>query len=543
MNRIKDWLQNRKQKSAAWPRNMAVLYLLFIIVPLFVTDTIVFVMLRNYNRSDRTYSYEKAAENMEYLFGTILDNASSIVMNVLRNDEFEDFLEKDYESNIDYYQEYRKVTNNKFLRALCSVNNASLEIYTDNPTVINGGGIYSIDRAGGTGWYKDFIESEQSTYVEFYYDTDSGPVTKPRRRLMVVKRMNYYPRDKYEKICRVLIDYGEFIRSIESVSSGESGFIADDEKICVFTDGNNNIYDDFVPIGELKRKTGYSKKYTYSGTDFTISIIDKPGSFTETMWQNRYLLLLMLAVNAVFPIFFARLTQTVQRGKLKEQEMDIARQQAELLALHSQINPHFLFNALESIRMHSVLRGEDETAEMVEKLAVIERKSADWNNDYTTIENEMDVVDAYLKLQQYRFGDRLSYEIDVEDGCRGAKVPKLTIVTFVEHACVHGIEGKSSPGWIFVRVYTKDGNMIIEVEDTGEGISDEDVEILRRRMEEASIDNLKQKGRIGVVNACLRLKIATENHVDFIIESEKGIGTTIGVVIPRDYINEKSIVS
>lgn len=543
MNRIVDWFQNRKQKNAAWPRNMAVLYLLFIIVPLFVTDTIVFIMLRNYNRSDRTYSYEKAAENMEYLYGTVLDNASSIVMNVLRNDEFEAFLEKNYESNIDYYQEYRKVTNNKFLRALCSVNNSSLEIYTDNPTVINGGGIYSIARVSGSDWYKDYIESGQSTYVKFYYDTDSGPVSKPRRRLMVVKRMNYYPRDKYKKICRVLIDYGEFIRSIESVSSGESGFIADEEKICVFSDGNNNIYDDFVPLGELKRKTGYSRKFTYSGTDFTINIIDKPGSFTETMWQNRYLLLLMLAVNAVFPIFFASLTQTVQRGKLKEQEMDIARQQAELLALHSQINPHFLFNALESIRMHSVLRGEDETAEMVEKLAVIERKNADWNDDYTTIENEMDVVDAYLKLQQYRFGDRLSYEIDVDENCRNAKIPKLTIVTFVENACVHGIEGKSSPGWIFVRVYTKDMDMIIEIEDTGEGISDEDVEVLRRRMEEASIGELKQKGRIGVVNACLRLKIATENKVRFMIESEKGIGTTIGVVIPRECTNEKSIVS
>ena len=153
MSRIRDWLKRNKQKSAAWPRNMAVLYLLFIIVPLFVTDTIVSVMLRNYNRSDRTYSYEKAAENMEYLFGTVLDNASSIVMNVLRNDEIDDFLEKDYDSNIDYYQNYRQVTNNKFLRALCSVNNASLEIYTDNPTIINGGGIYSIDRAGGSGWY------------------------------------------------------------------------------------------------------------------------------------------------------------------------------------------------------------------------------------------------------------------------------------------------------------------------------------------------------------------------------------------------------
>ena len=67
--------------------------------------------------------------------------------------------------------------------------------------------------------------------------------------------------------------------------------------------------------------------------------------------------------------------------------------------------------------------------------------------------------------------------------------------------------------------------------------------IAEYKPEEASIEDLKQKGRIGVVNACLRLKIATENRVRFIIESEKGIGTTIGVVIPREYINEKSIVS
>ena len=520
---------------------MAVLYLLCIIVPLVITDSVVFIMLADDNRSDRTYSYEKAAENMEYLYGTVLDNASSIVMNVLRNDEYEDFLERDYESNIDYYQQYRQITNNKYLRALCSLNNVSLEIYTDNPTIVNGGGIYNISRAEGTGWYDDFLAADRNTYVEFYYDTDSGPVSKPRRRLMVIKRMDYYTRGQYEKICRVLIDYGEFIRSIESVSSGESGYISDGKNVCVFTDGNNNIYDDFVPLDAVKEKTGYSKPFTYSGTDFMINIIDKPGSFAETIRKNRLLLLLMLAVNAIFPIFFAMLSQAVQRGKLKEQEMDIARQQAELLALRAQINPHFLFNALESIRMHSVLRKEDETAEMVEKLAVIERKNADWNDDYTTIENEMDVVDAYLKLQQYRFGDRLSYEIDVDDECRNSTVPKLTIVTFVENACVHGIEGKSSPGWIFVRVYTKDNHMIIEIEDTGEGISDEDVEILRLRMENASIDDLKQKGRIGVVNACLRLKIATENKVRFMIESEKGIGTTISVVIPREYVNEKSI--
>ena len=84
-------------------------------------------------------------------------------------------------------------------------------------------------------------------------------------------------------------------------------------------------------------------------------------------------------------------------------------------------------------------------------------------------------------------------------------------------------------------------DLVIEIEDTGEGISDDDAANLRRKMEEASIDELKAGGRIGIVNACLRLKIATEGNVRFMIESEKGIGTTVTVTVPREYVHEKSI--
>ena len=91
--------------------------------------------------------------------------------------------------------------------------------------------------------------------------------------------------------------------------------------------------------------------------------------------------------------------------------MDIARQNAELLALYSQINPHFLFNALESIRMRSILKDEHETADMVEKLAIMERQNVDWSTDTNTVKRELDFVEAYLSLQKYRFGDRLSYRI------------------------------------------------------------------------------------------------------------------------------------
>lgn len=100
------------------------------------------------------------------------------------------------------------------------------------------------------------------------------------------------------------------------------------------------------------------------------------------------------------------LIQTVYKNKLVEQEMLVSRKNAELLALHSQINPHFLFNALESIRMHSILKNENETADMVEKLAVMQRQYVEWGEDSVTIEQEVEFVKAYLALQKYRFGER-----------------------------------------------------------------------------------------------------------------------------------------
>lgn len=541
MNRIRAWIQKRKSIPAAWPKNMVVLYLLCIIVPLLVTDTVFVSMLIRSGRSDRNYTYEKSAENMAFSFGKILENANAIAMNVIKNDAFQDFLEKDYEGGLDYYDSYSSVTGDRFLKALCSINDCTFEIYTDNPTIINGGGIYNLNRISHTPWYEDFKASGQETFVKFCYDTDTAPSAKPRRMLMLLKWMDHYPRGKYKKICRIVMDYGAFSRSMESAAAGSNGYISDEKNAYFFTEGNNYIYDDFMSAEDIKGNIGYRRDFVYAGSTFGINIIETPGSGFDMLRRRWPLFLGMLVVNAIFPVFFAKLARTVAEGKLAEQEMDIARQQAELLALHSQINPHFLFNALESIRMHSVLRGEDETAEMVEKLAVIERKNANWDDDNTTIENEMDFVDAYLGLQKFRFGDRLSYEIDIEDDCRKIMIPKLTIVTFAENACVHGIEEKSSPGWIFVRVYRKDGSLMIEIEDTGGGLSDEDAAALRSRMENAAIDDLKQKGRIGVVNASLRLKIATDDKVRFTVESEKGIGTTVTVMIPGECIHEKSI--
>ena len=231
------------------------------------------------------------------------------------------------------------------------------------------------------------------------------------------------------------------------------------------------------------------------------------------------------------------LIETVYKSRLKQQEINIARQKAELLALHGQINPHFLFNVLENIRMRSILKQEYETAEMIEQLSVMERQYVEWGTDALTIQEESQFVESYLKLQKYRFGSRLSYSIEVEEECRDYKIPKLSLVTFVENACVHGIEDKAAPCWIFVKVYKKQEILYMEIEDTGSGISEEYLSVLRERMEHASIEMLKQKGRVGVINACLRLKMYTDGNVKFMLDSEEHVGTIVTIAVPVEFLN------
>ena len=175
---------------------------------------------------------------------------------------------------------------------------------------------------------------------------------------------------------------------------------------------------------------------------------------------------------------------------------------------------------------------------MVERLAKLQRQYTEWNEDTVLVENELEFVKAYLELQKYRFGDRLSFEIDVDDDTLGLYIPKLSMVTFVENACVHGIESKNNPGWIFVRTHLDDKFMIMEIEDTGSGMEEEEVNELLNKMRNASIDMLKEKGRVGIVNACLRFKMMTDNEAVFDIDSEPGTGTLIQIKLPLKHIKE-----
>lgn len=570
-------------------KKLLILYICCVLIPLVATDSIVLYIVVHSERVENQHVMENDASAVQYSLSNIIEHASGTAKNIYMNEYVEEFLNTEYETAMDYVVAYHTFMKNSLFDSSIGLDNSQITIYADNETIVNGGEFGRLSSIRETEWYQYLQQSGQDFVLYFYYDDSKSPAVDAKRKLCFVRKMNFFGTGSCEKVVRVEMDYSNLVRVLNNMNYESRVYICQDGKILLSNDGYSNVGQDFLTFDKYD-EVGYEKEISYYGTTWQLYILKGENSVMASIGENMPLILLLLLSNAVLPwilmsqinrsitmrmqelsrafesvdkdrlmeLPIARgkdeigslmqnynrmvrrtneLIQTVYKERLREQEMDIARQNAELLALHSQINPHFLFNALESIRMHSILKQEYETADMVEKLAIMERQNVDWGNDTVEIKREIEFVEAYLGLQKYRFGERLSYELDIDDSCRELRIPKLTVVTFVENACVHGIESKTAPGWIFVRIFKETQMLCIEVEDTGDGLDEEQLATLRERMQEASIERLKEKGRVGMLNACLRLKMMTENKTQFVIESEKGVGTMVQIRIPLEKLS------
>jgi two-component system sensor histidine kinase YesM len=252
--------------------------------------------------------------------------------------------------------------------------------------------------------------------------------------------------------------------------------------------------------------------------------------------RNMPVLSALLIFNLLLPSFLLYLSYS---RKVREQEFELAVKNAQLTALRGQLNAHFLFNVMESIRMHSLIKKETETAYMVECLALLLRQYVDWSGDTISVEKELELVKSYLELQKYRFGEHLSYVIEADEPSKRFVIPRLFIVTFVESACIHGIEPNPGKGHIFVRTYISDENkqLIMEIDDSGVGMSEELAKDILADMRGGSIADVKRKKRIGIVTACLRMRMLTNYKAGFELESEKGVGSFVRVTVPAEMVN------
>ncbi|NYC70398.1 sensor histidine kinase YesM [Clostridium beijerinckii] len=143
-------------------------------------------------------------------------------------------------------------------------------------------------------------------------------------------------------------------------------------------------------------------------------------------------------------------------------------------------------------------------------------------------------VENYLQIQKYRFGDKLSFDFYVTEKCKSIRIPKLSILSFVENACVHGIEEVSHNASINIAIFKYDNNLIIEISDTGIGMDEGKLNSIREKLNNAEIDTLNNSKSTGVLNTYMRLQMYCNNSMKFEIDSKLREGTEVTMQICLD---------
>ncbi|MFI3166635.1 MAG: sensor histidine kinase [Bacillota bacterium] len=202
----------------------------------------------------------------------------------------------------------------------------------------------------------------------------------------------------------------------------------------------------------------------------------------------------------------------------------------ELKALQAQINPHFLYNTLDSILWMCQQKGNTEAAEMVSALANFFRISISRGHDIITIEDEMKHVESYLVIQNIRYKNQFKYRFDVDKELLKYKCLKITLQPFVENAIYHGIDRMVDEGEIVISGKKEGDKIVLSVSDNGLGMTEEQVEAL-------FIENSDKVG-VGVQNVHNRIKIFFGDEYGISVQSELDEGTTIRVEFPISEVDE-----
>lgn len=226
---------------------------------------------------------------------------------------------------------------------------------------------------------------------------------------------------------------------------------------------------------------------------------------------------------------FSEMAANIERLMADTQEQQEERRKTEIRLLQSQINPHFLYNTLDSIIWMLQSGKYDGAGEMLSALADFYRGTLNNGEDMITIEKELSRINGYLLIQHMRFADVFVYEIHAEESLLQCECPNMIVQPLVENAVYHGVENSLGDGKIVIRVYGRGDDILIEVGDNGAGMSEERV----REIMSGNVVSGRSGSGVGLRNIDQRIRMIYGGDYGITIQSEEDEGTLVGIRIPR----------
>ena len=247
----------------------------------------------------------------------------------------------------------------------------------------------------------------------------------------------------------------------------------------------------------------------------------------------------LVAAASRFSPVVERLLQRMVELVSPSRMFDHNKRKAQYLALQNQINPHFLYNTLDSIRSEAMLAQLDNVADMTEALASFFRYTISKVENLVSVEEELQNCATYFKIQEYRFEDRLQMEVvcDPEewDEIRRCRLPKLTLQPILENAIIHGTELKLGVGKLVIHLERTQKRLLIRVSDNGVGMDEKTLAKLNSRLGKNALGVQKEeqrKGGLALVNVDHRIRLLFGDTYGLHVFSTLGSGTDVEVTIP-----------
>ncbi|TWT05550.1 HAMP domain-containing protein [Planococcus sp. CPCC 101016] len=258
------------------------------------------------------------------------------------------------------------------------------------------------------------------------------------------------------------------------------------------------------------------------------------GRFDQTIYvdSNDEISFLAKTFNHMRRNINAMILEIQQKAQLERELQDskLLLQQSQLRNLQSQINPHFLFNTLNTLSKKAYLDGAEETSDLLVSVASLLRYNLKRMDRAVTLAEEEFVLRQYMEIQKARFSDRLQFFTELDSNCLNLKIPGLTLQPLIENAVIHAIEPEEDGGHIWFRIKDREEEVWIEIEDNGKGMS---LEKRQQLLEGSIVPAEGHSTGIGFANVVKRLQLFYGKEDLVNVESEIGQGTKVILKLPK----------
>ena len=577
-------------------KKLSIIYVVCVLIPLIITDSVVYLTIEHNLKKEQQANMEHVIERVEYNIKSDVESAISVSNYLYTDSKLNDLITTKYSNEMEFYDKYSQMMQSNVIKYYFSNQKVyKVNIYTSNNSIISGSDFFKLtDEVRKESWYKQFVNNNNNITICVNYNPSRADyiIKNSSREISIIRKLDYY-KDDTEKIIKIDMDYNSIADKILNEKMEDNLYLCTNNNILISNKDsqyNNRDFDDVCKI--QKRDVMIEQDLKFSNVKKPWKIVisgDKVSPITSNNEHIKAILTLLIIFNLILPtvviymvskslgdrvkiinnyldmvkreefceincsegsdeignliksynLMVLKIKQLIEvafKEEMEKKTLQLSKNQAELKALQSQINPHFLFNILESIRMRSLIKGEEETADIIEKLSLLLRTTINWGDDHITIEDEINFVRSYLKIQQYRFGDKLSFEFKIDENSRSIKIPKLSILSLVENACVHGIENVSRKAEVYIEIYLEENFLIIKIFDTGCGMSKEKLQEIRKKLKAGGNELFKNNKSIGMLNSYMRLQKYCDNTMEFYITSVVDKGTDIIIKIDTEKI-------